>query len=441
MIDDASATSLIPNLISLLKGNQLPKASVKFPVVYFDCDDDDCDNDDYDNDLNELEEINISSENQYVAVLPIKGTIFKYDQECGPKGTQTMIAILNNWKNDSKILGVILDTDSGGGQASGTRELRELILNYPKPIVTYSNGNIGSAAYWLASASKYIVLNENADFTGSIGAMLKYVNLDGILKNQGATIEDLYADGSPRKNEEVRAIVDKQDSSILIKNVLNPLQGVFAADVKISRPQLSDSVFEGAIYFPKDALAEKLVDQFGTMKTAFDKVIELSKSNKINNHNNNTMQTKQLPKLQAVLGLTAALAMTDNGSYLNAEQLDNLENRIDALETSEANLQTQLAEAQNNTALQTELSTATGAIASLETSVDAILEEAGLTATGNITEKITALSAKVTEMAGKDGANHTATRVDPKQSAGTPNYVDANAGHNQLANEMFNPKK
>lgn len=438
MIDDASATSLIPNLLTLLKGKKFPKVNSKLPVVYFDCDDDDFDENDYDNDLNELEEMNVSSENQYVAVLPIKGTIFKYDQECGPKGTQTMITILNNWKNDSKISGVILDIDSGGGQASGTRELRELILNYPKPIVTYSNGNIGSAAYWLASASKYIVLNENADLTGSIGAMLKYVNLDGILINQGAVIEDLYAEGSPRKNEEVRALIDNKDTSVLIKNILNPLQGVFASDVKLSRPQLNDSVFEGAVYFPKEALAEKLVDQFGTMKTAFDKVISLSKSNKSNNSNSNTMQTKQLPKLQAVLGLTAPLAITDNGSFLNAEQLDSLESRYAALESSEATLQTQLTEAQNNTELQGQLTTAQNAMTGVGTSVDAMLAEAGVTvsATATVTEKLTALSAKVTEMAGKDGSDPTKVKVDPAAPK-SESYVDATASHNQLANEMF----
>ena len=110
---------------------------------------------------------------------------------------------------------------------------------------------------------------------------------------------------------------------------------------------------------------------------------------------------------------------------------------METLETSEANLQTQLNEAKTNNPLQTELSTATGTIASLETSVDAILVEAGLEATGTVTEKIAALSGKVTEMANKDGANHTTTRVDPKPIPGQTAYVDANAGHNQLANEMF----
>jgi protease-4 len=202
------------------------------------------------------------------------------------------------------------------------------------------------------------------------------------------------------------------------------------------RPGMDQEVFDGAIYQPNEAVDKKLFDQLGTMKDAFDKVIELSNSKKSNNSNTNTMQTKQLPKLQAVLGLTAPLAMTDNGSFLNAEQLESLESRYAALEASEATLQTQLTEAQNNTELQGQLTTAQSTITTVESSVEAMLTEAGVTATGTVTEKLTALSAKVTEMAGKDGANPTHLRVDPAAPK-NETYVDATASHNQLANEMF----
>jgi protease-4 len=442
MIDDAAATSLIPGLVSLLKSKKFPKATASFPVVYFNCDDDDddCDDDnDYDNDLSELEEINVSSENKYVAVLPIKGAIFKYDQECGPKGTQTMITILNQWKFNDSVTGVILDIDSGGGQVSGTRELREVIKNYPKPIVVYSNGSIGSAAYWLASASKYIVLNENADFTGSIGAMLKYVNLDGILTNAGATIKDIYATNSKQKNQEVRAMIDKEDPSLLIKNILDPLRDTFVADVQLSRPNLNSDVFQGAVYFPAEAITMNLVDQLGTMRDAFNKVISLStpKNNNINSNSNN-MKTKAMPLLQAVLSLDAPLAITDKGVFLNEEQLESVEGRLSALEGSEATLTTQLEEAKKNPELQGKLTTATTALTTVESSIDTMLEVAGLSVEGSLTEKITALNVKVTEMSKQPGDVHTKPRVEKKDpEAVAPEYVDANAEHNQLANQMF----
>lgn len=418
MIDDASATSLLPNLLSLIKGNHLPDVvATKLPVVYFDCEDDS-------EDINEVEEVVVTS--QYIAVLPIKGTVFKQDQQCGPIGTQSMIEYLNDWKIDESIVGVILNIDSGGGQVSGTREFREVIKNFPKPIVTYSNGMIGSAAYWIASASNGgIILNENADLVGSIGAMLKYVNLDGILTAQGAIIEDVYATGSPRKNEEVRAMDEKNNPALFIKNMLDPLRDLFVEDVKSSRPQLPEVVFEGAVYFPKQALDMNLVDSLGTMKDAFEKVIALAKTPKPKNNSNTNlnMNTKQLPNVQAVLGLDAPLASTEeNGSYLNFEQLDTIEARLVELEASNTTLQEAIDASVLDTSIQDQLVVAQGSVSGMEASIDTLLVSAGLPVEGTIEEKTIALNAKVLEMGSKDGAAHTAPKLD-NEFSGSGNVI------------------
>jgi protease-4 len=430
MIDDSAKASLIPHLISILKGNDIKEVKSEIPTLYMEWDGEE--------EIWVAPEMNANS--QYINVLSIKTALYKYDQMCGPIGTRSMTKILKEWEANDNIIGVVLDIDCPGGQVSGLAEFANFIYNYSKPIVSYSDGLVASGGLYVSAASKYCVVNQYADFIGSLGTMLTYVDLEGILIKDGAVIKDIYATGSPRKNEETRLMKNEGSDALFIKNIIDPAREQFRSDMTMYRPGMDPEVFEGAIYKPVEAVSKGLFDQIGTIKDAFDKVIELSnskKSNKSNsNTNTNTMQTKQLPKLQAVLGLTTALAITDNGSYLNAEQLDNLESRLEAFETSEATLQTQLTEAQNNTVLQTELTAATGTITGLEASVDAILVEAGLTATGNVTEKLTSLSAKVKEMAGKDGANHTAIRVDGKQPEGTKQYVDANAGHNKLANSI-----
>lgn len=428
MIDDSGKASLIPYLISILKGNEIKEVKSETPVFYMEFDDDD------DDEVCSVPEMNDNS--QYITVLSIKTPLYKYDQTCGPIGTRSMTKILKEWEANDNIIGVVLDIDCPGGQVSGLAEFAEFINNYSKPIVTYTDGLVASAGFYLAAASKYCIVNPHADFIGSIGSMLCYVDLEGILTKDGAVIKDIYATGSPRKNEENRLMKNEGSDALYIKNIIDPARNKFVSDMNKYRPGMDQEVFDGAIYQPTEAVDKKLFDQLGTIKDAFDKVIELSNSKKSNNSNSNTMQTKQLPKLQAVLGLTAPLAMTDNGSFLNAEQLESLESRYAALEASEATLQTQLTEAQNNTELQGQLTTAQNTITGVEASVDAMLTEAGVTATGTVTEKLTALSAKVTEMAGKDGANPTNVKVDPTAPKNEV-YVDATASHNQLANEMF----
>jgi len=376
-----------------------------------------------------------------VVILSIKTPIQKFSTY-EYLGTKSFVSILDYYKNDPSVAGVVLDIDSGGGQVYGTGEFYDYLRAYPKPIVTYTDGYMCSAAYYLGNAATWIVANKRADAIGSIGAYTTIVDFSGIWEKYGAKVHEFYATASTEKNGDYREVIDNSNYEPYIKNVLDPIVATFHADMLATRPQLNEAVFAGGTWSGEKALEMGLIDETGTLQTAIDKVFSLANLNDNINQNTNKNMSKQLLKVQAVLGLTAALATTDNGSYLNEEQLDLIENRIDALETSEADLQTQLEEAKKNPALQTELATATGTIASLETSVDAILVEAGLEATGTVTEKIAALSGKVKEMANKDGANHTTTIVDPKQAAGqTKTYVDANAGHNQLANEMFNPKK
>jgi protease-4 len=407
MIDDGGKASLIPHLISILKGNDIKEVKSEIPTLYMEWDGED--------EIWVAPEMNANS--QYINVLSIKTPLYKYDQMCGPIGTRSMTKILKEWEANDNIIGVVLDFDCPGGQVSGLAEFADFIYNYSKPIVSYSDGLVASGGLYVSGASKWCIVNPYADFIGSLGTMLTYVDLEGILTKDGAVIKDIYATGSPRKNEETRLMKNEGSDALYIKNMLDPARNQFVSDMTKYRPGMDLEVFEGAIYKPAEAVTKGLFDQIGTIKDAFDKVIELSnsKKSKNSNSNTNTMQTKQLPKLQAVLGLTAALATTDNGSFLNAEQLDNLENRFDELETSNSTLQTQLTEAQNSTELQTQLTAATGTITGLEASVDAMLVEAGITATGNVTEKLTALSAKVSEMSNKDGAPPTKVLVDQGQ--------------------------
>lgn len=247
--------------------------------------------------------------------------------------------------------------------------------------------------------------------------MLSYVDLDGVYENMGAVIKDIYATGSTRKNEEARAMKDNNSDALLIKNILDPARDKFVADVKNFRSNIDESVFEGAIYVPDEAISLNLIDELGTLQTAFDKVIELSKAKKSSNQKSNTnMNTKSLPNVEAVLGLEASLALTDNGSYLNEEQLEAIEASLNDATENSAALQTQLDDATANhqtaiDAVNAQLTEATNDATATETSVDAIMGNLGLPVAGTLTEKLAAIDAKAKEVGAKDGAKHTTPRI------------------------------
>lgn len=419
MITDLGASSLMPNLLSIVRGTEIHKVENKIPVVFNSIDD-------------ELQYEDIpeeSSNSQYISVLSIKSPLFKYDQMCGPIGTRTMMRVLKEWEANNSIVGVVLDIDCPGGQVAGLSEFADFLYNYSKPIVSFTDGNQASAAQYVASACKYSFSHKFAEHLGSIGTMLKYIDLDGILKNQGAIIEDIYATGSTRKNEEQRKKDNENSNELIIQNILNPAREQFVSDMKKFRPNIDESLFEGQIVRPEEAVSLGLIDEIGTLQSAFDKVIELSKANKKSNSKSNTNNmAKSLPRVEAVLGLDAPLASTDNGSYLNEEQLDTIENRLETMETENSNLQTQLDDANANhqtaiDAVNAQLTEATNNATAVDTSVNAIIENLGLSTEGSLTEKLAALNAKAETLGKADGAKPTKTKVDTGANPEASNIV------------------
>jgi protease-4 len=358
-----------------------------------------------------------SSQADYVLVTNIKNAIYKYDQECGPRGTKSKMQTLEYYKNDPNCKGIVLDIDSGGGQVSGTPEFHDYLLNFSKPVVAYTDGLLCSAAYYIASAADHIVANKRADHIGSIGTMLSFIDFTGYYEKQGAKVITEYATKSTEKNRAFEELL-KGNPELIIAEELDPINEDFHADVKASRPGISEKVFTGATWNAADALDLNLIDSIGTLQDAIDKAFELAKPKNLstNTNFNNMSNSKKLPRVEAVLGLEAPLAITDNGSFLNEEQLDTIEARFDTLESENSSLQTQVSEAISAQttavqAVQNELTEANNSLTATEASVDATLAAAGLPVEGTLTEKLTALNAYATEKGAEEGAAPTNARV------------------------------
>ena len=352
-----------------------------------------------------------------MVVLELKNAIYKYDQECGPKGTKTKIGVLEQYRNDPNLAGIVLDIDSGGGQVSGTPEFHDYIKGFEKPVVAYTDGDMCSAAYYIGSAADYLIANKRAEAIGSIGVMISFIDWTGYIEKEGGKVITEYATLSTEKNKSFEELL-AGNAEFYIKEELDPINEVFHADVKNSRPNVNESVFTGKTWDAAGALEQGLIDEIGTLQMAVSKVFELatqsSNSNQIN-------MSKTLPKLEAVLGLTAPLASTDNGSYLNEEQLDQIEATIANHDTVVADLNSQLTAAQDTTALEAVNATVTAA----ENAVDAMLSAAGIPAVEGATldAKLASLSTKVTEMANKPGAGNTIVKLQDDNSPERSNVI------------------
>ena len=423
-IDMAYAESHLPLLFNMLEGKSIDGNSEKeTPVTSFR------------NEEGAALSFNGSpgeTENKVVAVIDIKSPIYKYDQNCGPTGTQSKIAAMDRLKNNDSVAGVVLDIDSGGGQAYGTPEFYDYIRNYPKPVVTYTGGIMASAGYYIGSAASHVIANKRSEAIGSIGAYTQMLDLSGYYEKQGAKIHTIYADKSTEKNKAYREAL-KGDYKAYIKEELNPLVDDFIADIKAARAGVSEDVFKGATYPGPAALQKGLVDQLGTLQDAVNKVFELSKEKQ--STNTKIMSTpNSFPNLEATLGLDAPLASTDNGSYLNEDQKAAIENKLsanatalktaqDAQATAEAALQTAKEEH------ATELQAATGVSDNLTEQLRAAATLAGvegLADDASAEDISTALTARIEELNARPGATHTSTASNDKDP-GEYSHIDFNS--------------
>lgn len=355
-----------------------------------------------------------TTDQKVCVIISFNQPVIKYtDYWYGWLGTQAYIKILERYRLDPSIAGVVMDVDSGGGQVYGTPEFFEYIQEFvkSKPLVVYTGGYLCSGAYYFAAAASWIVAHKRADAIGSIGAYTVIADYDGLWEKLGAKIHTIYSDMSEDKNKHYRGVVDGTDPDYkkYIKEDLNPIVISFHNDMKSVRPQLKEEVFKGGTWSGSDSVELGLVDENGSLQTAISKVYELAASNESNSNNNNSKNqkktmskmTKSFPLIQALIGLegegipTVSTITGKSGVQITEAHLAAIETALSGHETAV-------------TTANGKVTTAEGKVTKIEGAIDTAIETAGLTAEvgadATAETKITLLSNKVVEYGKKPAA-------------------------------------
>lgn len=102
---------------------------------------------------------------------------------------------------DANVRAIIIVIDSPGGTVNGTPEAAERIARLDKPVMVWVEGEMCSAAYWLAASADYIAATPSS-ITGSIGCVLAYYDESKFLSDIGVEVQvfrsgELKAAGYP----------------------------------------------------------------------------------------------------------------------------------------------------------------------------------------------------------------------------------------------------
>lgn len=219
-----------------------------------------------------------------VFVLDVRGAIMK-ESSCFSYGTEDYTQLLNAAYANPNVVGAILLMDSPGGQLSGTPSFYDAVRNPIKPTgVVINEGMIASAAYWIACGADFIYASQKSDSIGSIGVFVRLRDARQAMENAGIKSWEVYSDRSPEKNLPVREALDGKPE--LLKAELNKAADLFRAAVEAGRGDklkpATDKVdvFKGAMFSADEAIDLGLIDGFGDLYSAIEKIYELADASK-----------------------------------------------------------------------------------------------------------------------------------------------------------------
>ncbi|MBI2278301.1 MAG: S49 family peptidase [Dechloromonas sp.] len=199
-----------------------------------------------------------------VAMIPVTGPIFRYanlmTETSGCTSLDVLARDLAVANSDSQVSAIILNIDSPGGQATGIAEFAQMVRESQKPVLAYVGGHAASAAYWIASAAREIVVSKTG-MVGSIGCVLSV----DTARSQNGLIE-IVSSQSPNKRPDVMTEQGRAE----IQGMVDALAQVFVDDVAIYRgvdsPTVLSDFGQGGMRLGATAVASGMADRIGSLE-------------------------------------------------------------------------------------------------------------------------------------------------------------------------------
>ncbi|MBW2989788.1 S49 family peptidase [Candidatus Woesearchaeota archaeon] len=130
-----------------------------------------------------------------IALIPVKGVIVSEDyRSFGQEAADSpsIVRFIEEADKNPKIKAIILEINSPGGAPVATEEIASAIESSNKTTVAWIREMGTSAGYWVASSCDKIVASRMSA-TGSIGAVVSYLDFSGLLDHHNVTYQRLVA--------------------------------------------------------------------------------------------------------------------------------------------------------------------------------------------------------------------------------------------------------
>lgn len=203
-----------------------------------------------------------------VATIPVFGPIFpRAGMIASSAGGTALDAIMRDFRvamASPQVDAVVLAVDSPGGVVSGLGEAADSIRDAPKPVTAFVTGMAASAAYWLASQAREVVLDRAAT-VGSIGVVAT-VSRQETTDANGRRSYEVVSSNAPRKRPDVTT----EEGRAAVQAEVDAIEAQFIADVAAGRrvpvAAVRSEFGRGGMVAATNAVAVGMADRISTLE-------------------------------------------------------------------------------------------------------------------------------------------------------------------------------
>lgn len=191
---------------------------------------------------------------------------------------QETVKHLHDFQKNDDVKAVVLRIDSPGGVVGPSQEIHAAVkkLSASKKVIVSMGSVAASGGYYIAAPATVIYANPGT-ITGSIGVLMKFSNIEGLLDKVGMRSFTLKTGKFKDAGSPVRPMTEEERA--MLQGVIDSTHGQFVRAVAEGRKLPEEKVraiADGRIFSGEQALSLKLVDRLGTLQDAIDEAGRLA---------------------------------------------------------------------------------------------------------------------------------------------------------------------
>jgi signal peptide peptidase SppA len=193
-------------------------------------------------------------------VIPIAGVIGKglspIEKMTGAVDVNAIADAIAEFSANPQVTRIAFQVSSPGGTVTGVEELANKVRNISKPTMAYTDSEMASAAYWIASAADKVVASPSST-VGSIGVYMTIADMTEMAKAQG--IKMVVIKSGKFKGAGIPGTSLSEEQVANLQQGVDEIHADFKAAVLQTRKLVKAEDMEGQVFSGKQAAQRNLV--------------------------------------------------------------------------------------------------------------------------------------------------------------------------------------